>query len=435
MNTLKKTLWVATVAATVILTACGGGGGDGQGNNSVSWNATPDWVGNSPGNSGNSNNDGNSAGIKTESDNTVPIRVDNSMGNLNMLSASITVCVPGQPGRGQCVTVDNMLVDTGSTGVRIAASALQSLNPKLLTQIGALDDTTGAFPIAECMPFASGFTWGSVKRADIKIGSRTASNIPVQVMGDGAFTTPSDCIAHGGADYSTARSLGANGILGIGHGVHDSKDALTTAIPGNYYYCPSANSCVSTRVKAEKQVMNPVAAFSADYNGTIIRLPAVPASGQASVTGELIFGVGTQANNALPADANIFTVDTYGFLTTHYQGTAFNYSAIDSGTNVYAFADSAIPTTSDFYTPASALDLSATIEASAGSGAPLAVPFQIENALNLGATGNAAFNNVGASMSSGRWFLWGLPFFYGRSVYTVIGDSKIGTLTGPFVAF
>jgi len=32
-------------------------------------------------------------------------------------------------------------------------------------------------------------------------------------------------------------------------------------------------------------------------------------------------------------------------------------------------------------------------------------------------------------------FLWGLPFFYGRSVYTVIGNSKIGTRTGPFVAF
>ena len=68
------------------------------------------------------------------------------------------------------------------------------------------------------MPFASGFTWGSVKRADITIGNRTASNIPIQVIGDGAFTTPADCIARGGADLSTAKSLGANGILGIGYG-------------------------------------------------------------------------------------------------------------------------------------------------------------------------------------------------------------------------
>jgi len=440
MNLLKNTLWVATAAAGVILAACGGGGGDSgsQSNSSVNWNATPDWVNNNPGNSGNSSNSGNSgntANIKSDPNNTVPIRVDNSMGSFNMLSASITVCVPGQQGPGQCVTVDKMVVDTGSTGVRIAASALQSLNSQLLTQAGAADDTTGAFPIAECMPFASGFTWGSVKRADITIGSRTASNIPIQVTGDGAFSTPSDCIAHGGSDISTAKSLGANGILGIGHGVYDSQDAVDTAIPGNYYYCPSANSCISTRMKAAREVANPVAAFGADYNGTVIRLPAVPATGQAGVAGQLIFGVGTQANNALPANANIFAVDKHGSLTTQYQGTVFNNSAIDSGTNVYLFPDNTIPRTSEFYTPTSALSLSATIEATDGSSAPLAIPFLIDNALNLSATRNAAFNNVGAYMSYSRMFLWGLPFFYGRSVYTVIGNSKIGTRTGPFVAF
>jgi hypothetical protein len=32
-------------------------------------------------------------------------------------------------------------------------------------------------------------------------------------------------------------------------------------------------------------------------------------------------------------------------------------------------------------------------------------------------------------------FLWGLPFFYGRDVYTVIGNAKVGNQTGPFVAF
>jgi hypothetical protein len=32
-------------------------------------------------------------------------------------------------------------------------------------------------------------------------------------------------------------------------------------------------------------------------------------------------------------------------------------------------------------------------------------------------------------------FLWGLPFFYGRDVYNVIGNAKVGKLTGPFVAF
>ncbi|MFM0499318.1 DUF3443 domain-containing protein [Paraburkholderia caffeinilytica] len=446
MKTFKKRLWAIVAGMSVALAACGGGGsGDGSNQGSaLGWNATPDWI-NTPGGSGNSGNAGdagNTSNIKTDKNNTVPIRVDNSMGGVNMLSTSIKVCVPGtQPGASQCVTVDRMLVDTGSTGVRITASAIQALNAQLLTQVGAVDDKPngnyigGAYPIAECMPFASGFTFGSIKRADITIGSRTASNIPIQVIGDGAFSTPADCIAHGGTDLSTAQSLGANGILGISNFTSDSKDALDNAMPGLYYYCPSQNSCISTRMTAAKEVMNPVAAFDADYNGTVIRLPAVPASGQAGVAGQLIFGVGTQANNALPTNANYFAVDQYGGITTQYQGTAFNMSAIDSGTNGYAFPDSSIPTTSGWYTPTSTLSLDATMEATNGSGTPYKLTFPLDNAVNLMASGNAAYNNVGWNFSYNRTFLWGLPFFYGRSVYTVIGNNKVGTHTGPFVAF
>lgn len=436
MKTIQTTLWAAMTAASVLLAACGGGSGgsNNQGSNSIGWNATPDWI-SPPSDSGSSGDSSNTSNIKTDKNNTVTIRVDNSMGSINMLYASIKVCVPGAQDAGQCVTVDRMLVDTGSTGVRIAASALQSLAPQLLTQAGAVDDASGASPIAECMPFASGFTWGSVKRADITIGSRTASNIPIQVTGDGAFATPSDCSARGGADISTAKKLGANGILGIGHFMYDSKDALQTAVPGLYYYCPSQNSCISTRMTYAKEVTNPVTAFDADFNGTVIRLPAVPASGQAGVSGQLIFGVGTQPNNTLPRSANVFAVDEYGDITTQYQGTVFNRSAIDSGTNAYMFPDDTIATTSDWYTPSSPLNLTATMEANDGSSPPLNMAFSIDNALNLSASGNAAYSNVGAYFSYNRMFLWGLPFFYGRSVYTVIGYAKIGTRTGPFVAF
>lgn len=439
MKTIQKTVWSAMMAASVLLAACGGGSGGNtsQGGNSIGWNATPDWIRppDSSGGSGDSGNSGNASNIKPDRNNTVEIRVDNSMGSINMLYASIKVCAPGSQGAGPCVTVDRMLVDTGSTGVRIAASALQSFNAQLFTQTGAVDDVSGAAPIAECMPFASGFTWGPVKRADITIGSRTASNIPIQVIGDGAFATPPECMARGGADLSTAKALGANGILGISHSVYDAKEALTTAVPGLYYYCPSQNSCFSTRMTHAKQVVNPVTALDADDNGTVIRLPPVPAGGQRSVVGELILGVGTQPNNALPNNANFFPLNEYGDITTRYKGTVFNRSAIDSGTNGYAFPDEAITTTSGWYTPAGPLNLTATMEPTAGSNPPLNVAFSIDNAFNLAAGGNAAYNNVGWYFAYNRMFLWGLPFFYGRSVYTVIGTNKVGTRTGPFVAF
>jgi hypothetical protein len=439
MKTLKKTLWVAAAIAGIALSACGGGGGSSgnQGGNSIGWNVTPDWIP-PPGGSDDSGSSTNSSTPAT-GENTVPVRVDKSTGNVNRLLASIKVCVPGTQGAPQCVTVDNMLVDTGSTGVRISARAILTLAPLLLTQAGAVDDKVGSAPIAECAPFASGYTWGSVKRADITIGSKTASNIPIQVVSDGAFSTPPDCIAHNGGDLGRSLDvMGVSGILGIDNSTGDSLDALTKAVPGLYYYCPSQNSCVSTRMLASKEVMNPVAAFATDNNGMVIRLPAVPAAGQASVTGQLVFGVGTQQNNTLPANATVIALDKYGAFTTQYKGQVFNQSVIDSGTLSYAFPDNTIPySVLDLYTPASSLNLSATIEPNNGSNAPLQMPFSIDNANTLMASGNAAFINIGQYFSNGEdnMFLWGLPFFYGRDVYNVIGNAKVGKLTGPFVAF
>jgi hypothetical protein len=429
MNTMKKTLWLAAAIAAIALAACGGGS---DSSSDVHWNAKPDW----PITPNNPNGTGSSTTPAT-GNNTMPVHVDQSSGTVNALLASIQVCVPGSQSPAQCVSVDNMLVDTGSTGVRITARAIPTLAPLLLTQAGAVDDTSGALPIAECMPFASGYTWGSVKRADIVMGSKTASNLPIQLISDGAFDTPGDCSAHGGPDLGSF--AGINGIIGIDNFTSDSADAIKTAIPGNYYYCSTQNSCVSTRMLASKEVTNPVSAFAADNNGTVIRLPALAAGGQTSVTGQLVFGVNTQQNNAMPAKPTVFAVDKYGTFTTQYQGQVFNRSAIDSGTNSYAFADDAIPyDPSKWYVPTSTLQLTATMEATNGSGAPVQMPFSVGNVYSLTATGNAALDNVGsyfAGTADNRMFLWGLPFFYGRNVYTVIGPAKIGQQTGPFVAF
>ncbi|REG61350.1 uncharacterized protein DUF3443 [Paraburkholderia sp. BL6669N2] len=444
MNTLKKTLGLAAALATIALCACGGGSSSGnQGSNSIGWNATPAWtpVPTGSGGSGGSGSSNNSSTPAT-GDNTVPVRVGTSTGDangLNRLLVSIKICVPGTSDASRCVTVDNMLVDTGSTGVRIAANAIPTLAPLLLTQAGAVDDKVGSAPIAECAPFASGFTWGSVKRADITIGSKTASNLPIQVIADGEFSTPADCIAHNGGDLSTRfDTLGANGILGIDNFTSDSLDALTTAVPGLYYYCASQTNCVSTRMLASKEVANPVPAFATDNNGTVIRLPAVPATGQANVTGQLVFGVNTQSNNTLPTTATVVALDRYGLFTTQYQGHVFNQSAIDSGTPAYAFPDSTIPSSVEgLYTPASPLNPIATIEATNGTSPPLQMTFPLANVTGLMASGNTAFNNLGQSFSNSRnnMFLWGLPFFYGRDIYNVIGNAKVGRQTGPFVAF
>lgn len=436
MNTLKKTLWAAAFMAGIALSACGGGGSSSasQGGNSIGWNATPDWIPPPSGSGSSSNNSPPSA----PDDNTVPAHVE-SAGFVNRLIVSVKVCVPGMESAPQCVILDNMLVDTGSTGVRISARAIPTIAPLLLTQVGAVDDKPGASPIQECAGFASGFVWGSLKRADITIGSKTANNVPIQLISDGAFAAPDDCTAHNGYDLSNSLdAMGVSGILGIDNFAGDSQDALTKALPGLYYYCDQQTQiCTSTRMLASKEVTNPVTAFATDNNGTVLRLPAVPATGQSGVTGQLVFGVNTQQNNMLPANATVIALDKYGTFATQYKGRVFNRSAIDSGTAAYAFPDKSIPASDDgLYTPVSALNLNATVEANNGTGAPMAMPFSIDNADTLMASGNSSFNNVGQYFSDiDNMFLWGLPFFYGRDVYNVISNARVANLTGPFVAF
>ncbi|MFL9864490.1 DUF3443 domain-containing protein [Paraburkholderia fungorum] len=432
MKTSSRTLWIAMAAVGVALSACGGGGGDSNTsvqNSSINWPATPSWpiTPNPP-----------SPPSPTADNNTVQIVVDTSMGSINMPAVSIVLCGPGQQDSSQCETVSHMLIDTGSVGVRVMAGAVSAkLRSQLLLQTTPVADQASSLPLAQCAQFASGFTWGSIRRADVTIGSKKASNLPIELIGDGSYTTPSNCISNGGPDLSTAQALGANGIIGIGHGVRDYPDAATTVLPAIYYACTSTSSCAGTTVPVNRQVMNPVAAFATNNNGTIIRLPALAAGGQASVTGELVFGVGTQSNNMLPATANVLAVDQYGYFTTQYQGRVITTSAIDSGTNGLGFDDVTIPTIVEgegaWYAPPSTLSLSATLEATSGVGKPITVPFSIGNIQAVTANNYAAYDNVGAQVS--KWFLWGLPFFYGRNVYTVLEGATVGTQTGPFVAF
>lgn len=57
----------------------------------------------------------------------------------------------------------------------------------------------------------------------------------------------------------------------------------------------------------------------------------------------------------------------------------------------------------------------AAMESTNGTGAPLAMPFSIQNEMVLAGTAYAAFDTVGANFAgpNNTMFLWGLPFFHG----------------------
>ena len=71
----------------------------------------------------------------------------------NALYTSVTVCLPGT---SSCQTINDILVDTGSYGLRILASALTLSLP-------VQTDASGN-PIGECAPFVAAFTWGGCHR-------------------------------------------------------------------------------------------------------------------------------------------------------------------------------------------------------------------------------------------------------------------------------
>lgn len=345
---------------------------------------------------------------------------------------SVTICVPGT---SNCQTIDGVLVDTGSFGLRIPSS--------LITLPLAQQAASNGNAVGECVQFGDGsYIWGPVATADVKMAGEVASAVPVHLLEDSFFTVPSDCSSSGGPQENDPQSLGANGILGIGYFGDDCGPACaggTISPPTPFYYeCSSAAGCVPAFVAEAQQVTNPVALFATDNNGVIIELPAV--SGQeASVTGSMVFGIGTESNNGL-GSATVYTVDpNTGNISTTFQGKTYTDLAfLDSGSNGNFFLDSTttnIPgctVNTDFYCPASPLNLSATNQGANGKSA--SINFSVGNADELFTnTTDAGFGNL-AGPNSGM-FDWGLPFFFGRNVFTAISGKTAPGGTAPYWAY
>ncbi|HEV2290079.1 MAG TPA: DUF3443 domain-containing protein [Candidatus Acidoferrales bacterium] len=349
---------------------------------------------------------------------------------INGAFTSVTVCVPGST--TQCQTIDGILVDTGSPGLRLLSSELTVALPQ------QTDSSNN--PVVECAPFASGVIWGPVQTADMTVTGEKASSLPIQVIGTNSFPNIPAACSNQGTPVEDLQQLGANGILGIGPYQQDCGAACATSgatNPGVYYTCP-ATGCVVAAEPLASQVTNPVVMFPKDNNGTIIELPALSGSA-ASVNGQLIFGIGTQSNNGL-GSATIYTMDpASGNFSTVFNGQTYtNEAFLDSGSNAMYFLDSTtttIPTCTDYtfwYCPGGTLNFSATnMGANGNSGI---INFSVGNADSLVANpGDGAANGLAGPFPS--TFDWGLPFFYGRNVYTAIDGMSTPGGTGPYWAY
>ena len=356
--------------------------------------------------------------------------------SINTPFVSVQVCVAGT---STCKTIDHIEVDTGAVGLRILSSVLTAAPAITL----AAETDSGGNPLAECLQFADGTSWGSLAVADITlpVSMETAANVHVHIIGDPAYpTVPLTCT---GTPENTVDQFGANGILGVGPFVQDCGTfcATTSPAPPVYYSCPSSITCAAANASLTEQVANPVSMFVTDNNGVIVELPAVGAAGTTTVSGSLVFGIGTRTNNALGTATVLPLIATSigDFITATYKGTAYADGYIDSGANANFFTDSSLTTPACtgsnagvFYCPTSMMSETASLKGTTST--TLTANFTVGDADTITA-GYAVFPGLGGPIGDTMGFDLGLPFFYGHNVFTAIENANTPGGIGPYFAY
>jgi hypothetical protein len=370
--------------------------------------------------------------------NVLPVTVS----KFNLPTVTITVCTPGGD---QCKTIPNILLDSGSDGLRLFANTLPSGLPKI-------SSTSESLSI--CSTLGGGVSlWGPFVTGDVILGTERATGVPIQTIDPGFSKAPDGCsnLAQGPESF-----FGLNGILGIGGGLRDFSKI--SKAPTNGYYactddscrkCPidqtlSWNTCGSGFPASPKDY-NPIGFLPSDNNGWILQLPAPPEEGIASVTGTLTLGLGTRDNNAAPSTLTIFHIDSKGYLSVLFQDTVYN-AVLDTGTAEWLFpkpldgvsrcGDSGA--LAELYCPATPQIFQATLFNNKVS--PMIskeIDFELENLHSLQSLGANTVSGLSLPSSSivDGSFLLGMPFFLGRTVYYGLSGAQTPLGQGPFDAF
>ncbi len=349
------------------------------------------------------------------------------------------MCEPGNASR--CNTINNVLLDTGSYGLRLFSSLL-SLN---LPQ-----NSVAGKPLYEKTDFLSGSVWGSVVNADVYLADQKAPSIPIQLM---QSTYPQSMTSSTANFYTTPNALGANGILGVGALLQDCGESCAySAFNSPYYTYDSASGTVTqTALPISQHIPNPVAKLSnAAYTGGI-QIDLTPSArttiiGGVSAASGFVLGVPPTglANGtvklALNSSAHFYTGYTAQTVGSSQRTLT---SFIDSGSNAYFFPDDGILCTGNsfsFYCPTLPLSLTAymfnasIVNAQTGDLINQTIPISFTVQKNTAST--TAFRpNLAGYLS--KYFDWGLPFFYAHKVYVGFEqqDYSGNTIGNGYTAF
>ena len=403
-------------------------------------------------------------GAWSSGQNVVPVAVNDPavtfghVGNayLNEPTVSVTICSPNNP--SVCQTINHILLDTGSFGLRIYSS---------LVTVPLLPVSNGDKSLAECVQFGDGSSeWGPVDYAYVQLATEPKGVVPIMLIDSGYLNPPGPCTSAQSTPDTSPSSTGYNGILGVGLFAEDCGSYCSLHFDnGSYYTCENGNCTCGATADSLAQVTNPVSVIPTDRNGLILKFPsAVPNGGVASTTGSLVLGIDTQANNsssgktAYQTNGNGEILTVFGAYSSNTQMCSF----IDSGSSILYFPT---PQVSPFlpdcgnsnssyagiYCPANPVTFTGAVPPTSSSGATNydtsgnhanAVTFTIENGIAAFQSSHHVYATVGGETGScpnpndgSVSFDYGLPFFFGKSVYVGFQNKSSNIGIGPYWSY
>ena len=324
--------------------------------------------------------------------NTATLVVKTPVSGFNRMTLDVELC---HPGTDNCQTIHDVMVDTGSTGLRIQARAIHGLGLDLPPARGA----DKRF-LAECQAFVGhNNIWGSIKKADMRIGGMVARDMPIQIANDEEFPRPDNC-----PNYHNKPT--SNGTLGIGWRPFDPNKLLS---------CTTDGCTAVTEPGGLEHLPNPVSSFARHNNGEI-------------------FLFGDAENNKidgvpqLPLDAN-------GYFTTRYDNKDYTKSYIDSGTQTVTFKTDSLglcPNGFD-YCQAVVDDLPLGLRQSGSPDVAVSTSFRISPFPGPPSGRlHGVYGDIAIPAKKPNLFVLGLPFFLGKRV--ALRQETLDPATGAVAA-
>ena len=322
---------------------------------------------------------------ETPADNQMVVYQSTCQGAVNTPVVTLTICVPNT---STCEDVPNILVDIGSTGLRLSHT---------LSIASKLPQESENGPITECYGFVSGYNYGPVVTATVTLANQSVT-VPVQIS-NSQLSAPSTC---------TNNSISApfepyfNGILGLLFPQDDN---------GLYFEGGSGPTTISTTL----MVQNPVFLLgSSENNGVLLSgFPTVsPTQGASTVSGLLTFGVGSTSG------LTELETNSSATITASYNDNSSLTAFFDSGSNGFFIDNPNITqcsSSSSFSGFFCGTETGQHATLTGTNGTSVTLDFSIENAETLFATGNQDFSSLGGPMSG--YFDAGFPaFLYGFTI-------------------